>query len=235
MSLTGGFEHLPLANGDVAPIRVRVDGRARRISLTIDKIDGVVTLTAPTEAALPAARRFLSTRTNWIAARRAEVKPRTPFAPGEAAPVLGRMRRLDHDAGAVDPARLEPDRLVVGGPASKFAAGVTNFLKVEARKRLTEAAHKHAAKLDVAVEAVTVRDPKTRWGSCASTGRLSFSWRLVMAPEHVLSYVAAHEVAHLRHMNHSAEFWDVVAELDPDYERAETWLKQEGMGLRRYG
>ena len=85
MSSTGGFEHLPLANGDVAPIRVRVDGRARRISLTIDKIDGVVTLTAPTEAALPAARRFLSTRTNWIAARRAEVKPRTPFAPGEAA------------------------------------------------------------------------------------------------------------------------------------------------------
>lgn len=212
-----------------------MDRRARRISLVIDKIDGVVTLTAPTEAALPAARRFLSKRTGWIAARRAEVEPKIPFAPGEAAPFLGRKRLLVHDAAALDPIRLERARLIVGGPASAFADAVTRFLKLEAKRRLTEAARRYAEMLDVTIDAVGVRDPKTRWGSCGSNGRLSFSWRLVMAPEHVLTYVAAHEVAHLKHMNHSPEYWDVVASLDQDYAEAEVWLKREGLSLRRYG
>lgn len=235
MSSTGDFEHLPLENGDLVPIRIRVDGRVRRISLSIDKIDGVVTLTAPTRAALPEARRFLSTRTNWIAARRAEVTPKTPFAPGHELPFLGRPRLMTHDPLARDPVRLDGSRLIVGGPASTFARAVTTFLKLEAKRRLTAAALNHAAKIGVQIANVAVRDPKTRWGSCASTARLSFSWRLVMAPEFVLDYVAAHEVAHLEHMNHSPEYWRLVAELDPDYQRAEDWLKREGLGLRRYG
>ena len=235
MSSTGNYEHLPLANGDVAPIRVRVDGRAKRISIKVDRIGGVVTLTAPTRAALPAARRFLSTRTRWIAEKRAGVEPMQPFADGGVVPFLGRNRHIAYDPAAQDPVLLTPDRLIVGGAESALAAAVRTFLKAEAKRRLWAAAQSYARQIDREVVAISVRDAKTRWGSCGDTGRLSFSWRLVMAPESVLTYVAAHEVAHLRHMHHGPEFWALVAELDPAWEAAETWLKQDGPGLRRYG
>jgi len=235
MSSTGNFEHLPLANGDVAPVRIRVDGRAKRISIKVDRIGGVVTLTAPTRAALPAARRFLSTRTRWIAEKRAAMEPMQPFLPGANVPVLGRERRIVHAPKARDPVRLTPSELHVGGAESATPDAVAKFLKAEAKRRLSAAADEHAARIGETVAAVTVRDTKTRWGSCGATGRLSFSWRLVMAPELVLNYVAAHEVAHLRHMHHGPEFWSLVAELDPDWEEAEVWLKLEGPGLRRYG
>jgi len=235
MSSTGSFEHLPLANGDVAEVHIRVDGRARRISIKVDRIGGLVTLTAPSRSALPAARRFLSRRVDWIAERRAGAETAVPLVPGRDVPVLGRPRRIDHDPQARDLARLLPDSLVVGGRASAVDRTVRTFLKAEARRRLEAAAQNYAARIGRRVAAVSVRDQKTRWGSCAASGRLSFSWRLVMAPERVLTYVAAHEVAHLRHMNHSPDFWSLVAKLDPDWRAAEKWLKHEGPALRRYG
>ncbi len=235
MSSTGNFEHLPLANGDVAPIRIRVDGRAKRISIKVERIGGLVTLTAPTRAALPEARRFLSTRTLWIAEKRAKIEPFTPFADGAAVPVLGRERLIRHAPRAIDPVVLSPDSLTVGGAASALPGVVRAFFKTEAKRRLTTATSAHAARIDADIMGLTVRDTKTRWGSCAATGRLSFSWRLVMAPEHVLDYVAAHEVAHLRHMHHGPEFWALVARLDPAWEKAEAWLKRSGPTLRRYG
>lgn len=235
MSSTGSYEHLPLANGDVAPVRVRVDGRAKRISIKVEKVGGLVILTAPTEKALPEARRFMSTRTNWIAARRAAMHTRLPFEHGAETPFLGRMRRIEHAPDAADPARIDGDRLVIAGRKAKIADAVQKFMKVEAKRRLESAAHDHAAKIGRSVANVSVRDQKTRWGSCAASGRLSFSWRLVMAPESVLSYVAAHEVAHLKHMHHGPAFWRLVAKLDPDWEAAEAWLKEDGPSLRRYG
>ncbi len=235
MSSTGDFEHLYLANGDIAPVRVRIDGRARRISLKVEKIGGLVTLTAPTASALPAARRFMSKRVDWIAQKRASAQQTTPFAAGESIPVFGRLRRIEHDPDARDPVRLDAGRLTVGGSPSGIAAGIGRFIRAEALRRLKTASAAHADKIGAEIAAVSVRDPRTRWGSCSSTGRLSFSWRLAMAPPSVLDYVAAHEVAHLKHMNHGPAFWDLVATLDPAWEAAEAWLTKEGPTLRRYG
>lgn len=235
MSSTGNFEHLPLANGDLVPIRFRVDGRARRISIKIEKIGGLVTVTAPTESALPAARRFLSKRVGWLAARRSETEPATPFNAGERVPYLGRLRRLVAAPKAIDPVTTTDDALIFAGPPETIERNLIRFYKADALNRLKSAAARHAKEIDAEITGITVRDPKTRWGSCAATGRLSFSWRLVMAPLSVLDYVAAHEVAHLRHMNHGDAFWKLVAELDPEYSTAEDWLKNEGPGLRRYG
>ncbi|MEL0002007.1 MAG: SprT family zinc-dependent metalloprotease [Rhodospirillales bacterium] len=235
MSLTGPYEHLPLANGDIAPVHIRVDGRAKRISLKVEKIGGLVTLTAPSEAKLPEARRFMSKRTRWIAERRAEAHEITPFALGSAVPFLGRMRKIVQDKSANDPLIVFGDQILIAGPGSSVKSSVYRFFKAEALRRLVESTSKYAAKSDVTVKRVSIRDAKTRWGSCSADGRLSFSWRLVMAPEHVLDYVAAHEVAHLKHMNHSPEYWTHLAGLFPEFKSSERWLKENGPSLRSYG
>jgi predicted metal-dependent hydrolase len=89
--------------------------------------------------------------------------------------------------------------------------------------------------LQVAIERIGVRDTASRWGSCSSDGALSYSWRLIFAPAFVLDYLAAHEVAHCRELNHSARFWRVVDQLTPERRRGEAWLKANGNSLHRYG
>ena len=89
--------------------------------------------------------------------------------------------------------------------------------------------------LGVKVKRISIRDQSSRWGSCTSAGSLSFSWRLILAPPYVLDYLAAHEVAHLVEMNHSARFWRVVGKVCPHTERAKTWLDTHGNDLHRYG
>ena len=194
-----------------------------------------MTLTAPSRKLLPEARKFMSKRTGWIAARRANAYALTPFEAGEYIPVFGQDRLVYFDPQAVDPIRLIKNNLIIGGAENCIAETIILFFKVEARRRLTAAAEQYAHQIEETVKAVTVRDAKTRWGSCSSTGRLSFSWRLTMAPPNVLGYVAAHEVAHLKHMHHGPEFWTLVAKLDPNWEAAEDWLNKHGPGLRRYG
>ena len=235
MLLTGNYEHLPLSNGDIAPVRVRVDGRSKQISLKVDRVGGLVTLTAPTAAKLPEARRFMSKRTRWIAERRAEAQKMIPFTPGSVIPFLGNMHTIVHDADANDLVRIKEGQILVGGVRSSISRLIIRFLKSEALRRLTLSTNKYADLSGKKVQRISVRDAKTRWGSCSADGRLSFSWRLVMAPENVLDYVAAHEVAHLAHMNHSDQYWAHLAEIFPDFKVAEIWLKKNGPSLRCYG
>ena len=115
------------------------------------------------------------------------------------------------------------------------ARRVSDFLRREARRELEIASLKFAAALGVAIKRVAVRDQSSRWGSCSTTGVLSFSWRLILAPGEVLDYLAAHEVAHLVEMNHSARFWRVVQQICPGHERAKAWLDANGSDLHRYG
>jgi hypothetical protein len=125
--------------------------------------------------------------------------------------------------------------LHVAGDARHVHRRVMDFLKREARKRLEDAVRRHCAKIDVKARDVTLRDTTSRWGSCSATGGLNFSWRLIMAPPHVLDYLAAHEVAHLIHMNHSDEFWALTRKLSNETDSAEAWLKAHGASLHRYG
>lgn len=234
MSSTGGFERLEVG-GAAADVRIRVDGRAKRISIKVDRVGGGITLTAPSRAMLPEARRFLKSRSQWVEARKAESVKRTPFADGAAIPVHGRLREIIHDPSAPDPVRLTETAIIVSGTAELLPTLLTNFFKAEARRALKEASERHAATLGKTIAGLTIRDQKTRWGSCSSSGKLSFSWRLAMAPPYVLEYLAAHEAAHLRHMNHGPKFWNLVASLDPNWRKAEDWLKRHGPNLRRYG
>jgi predicted metal-dependent hydrolase len=129
----------------------------------------------------------------------------------------------------------EGETLCVAGDTRHLARRVRDFLKREAKRDLEAASRRHALALGLAPRRVVVRDQTSRWGSCSSTGVLSYSWRLILAPPHVLDYLAAHEVAHLKEMNHSPRFWRLVDQLDPQWQRAKAWLDAHGTQLHRYG
>jgi predicted metal-dependent hydrolase len=125
--------------------------------------------------------------------------------------------------------------LCVAGGVEHVDRRVSDFLKREARHDLQRSAEAYADELGVKVKRLSIRDQSSRWGSCTSAGSLSFSWRLILAPPYVLDYLAAHEVAHLVEMNHSARFWRVVARVCGSVERAKVWLDTHGNDLHRYG
>jgi predicted metal-dependent hydrolase len=125
--------------------------------------------------------------------------------------------------------------IAVAGDSPHIARRVREFLEAEAKRDLAAAVRRYTGALGVAAKRITVRDTTSRWGSCSASQTLNFSWRLIMAPPYVLDYLAAHEVAHLIHLNHSPRFWALARKLSPDTDRAETWLKAHGVDLHRYG
>ena len=213
---------------------------ARRITLRVSSATGEVVLTLPERADLFAAQRFANAHAAWIAARLDKVPVRTPFVPQARVPLRGLPHRIVHwsTAGGVTRALDGPDGesiIAVACEPPHVARRVREFLEREARRDLGEAVRRHADKLGLAPKRIAVRDTKSRWGSCSAGGHLSFSWRLVMAPPFVLDYLAAHEVAHLKELNHSPRFWRVVRDLCPGTDEAEAWLKRHGAELHRYG
>jgi predicted metal-dependent hydrolase len=162
------------------------------------------------------------------------IAPALDFAPGAAVPVGGVPHEIVHVERQVG-ARIEGGAIHVGGEAAFLRRRVADALRAEARRRMAERAHHHAARLGVKPRAIRCKDTRSRWGSCAPDGTLAFSWRLVMAPDWVLDYVVAHEVAHLRELNHSARFWAHVDALAPQREAAEEWLRRNGPALLRMG
>jgi hypothetical protein len=214
--------------------RERVSARARRVSLRVDVAAGVIVLVRPARVSETVARAFVAKQRRWIERHLALLLPPIALVDGATLPVLGR----DHTICAMPTAKRgvwsEADVLFVSGATEHLSRRVTDWIKAEARRTFAAWAHDFAGRIDRRVSRVTVRDTASRWGSCSRDGRLSLSWRLYLAPEAVARYVVAHEVAHLRHMNHSAAFWRTVAQLTPEAERARQWLRRHGAGLHRY-
>ena len=154
---------------------------------------------------------------------------------GARLPLRGKLHEIRAAARGPAPVWCEDGIIWVRGDAAHAGRRVLDFLKRQARATFETRALYHAAKLGVAPSRITVRDTASRWGSCSSTRSLSFSWRLILAPDFVLDYVVAHEVAHLKEMNHSPRFWAHVRSLVADIEAPQTWLKVHGRELQRYG
>jgi len=223
---------------EVVPVRLRRSAGARRISLRVSEMARQVVLTVPKRAALSTALAFLERHAGWIGERRAAWTAPIALQEGAIFPLRGVAHRVVLAAPVGVPSlRLDGETPVIELPAADanaLARRLSAFLKAEARRDLEAATAPHLAALDVQATAFRIGDPKSRWGSCSARGTLSFSWRLVLAPPYVLDYVAAHEVAHLRELNHSPRFWALVAGLYPEFEAAELWLKRHGAGLHRY-
>ena len=221
-------------------VRVRRHRQARRYTLRIQAPTREVVLTIPPRGTLKEAREFAQKHGGWIAARLGRLPEAVPFAQGVMVPLRGTPHRIAHRRGARGTVWTETDAndgrlLCVAGEAPHIDRRVGDFLRREARRDLEAASLRFAADLGVTVRRVSVRDQSSRWGSCSTTGVLSYSWRLILAPAFVLEYLAAHEVAHLAEMNHSPRFWRLVKGLCPGHERAKVWLDVHGSDLHRYG
>ncbi|GLS88101.1 zinc metalloprotease [Cypionkella aquatica] len=211
-------------------ISLRRNARARRFSLRVSQATGAVTLSLPTRAREAEAMAFARAQEGWIRAALARMPVASRVGIGCDLPFEGKILRLQ--AGPGRSVRVEGDLMVVPGDPQRAAARISAFLKVQARNRLVAASDHYAGLIGRKVSQVTLRDTRSRWGSCTSDGALMYSWRLIMAPPRVLDYVAAHEVAHMLEMNHSDRFWAVVQRLFPGWQAERSWLKREGGSLQ---
>jgi predicted metal-dependent hydrolase len=226
-------------DGEVYLVRVRRHRQARRYTLRINAATREVVLTMPTRGSLSQARDFAEKHGGWIAARLRRLPEAAPFAHGAMLPLRGVEHRIEHRRHARGTVWVEESKevrlLCVAGEAPHVGRRVRDYLKREAKRDLEAASRQAAQALGVRHARVSVRDQASRWGSCSTTGVLSYSWRLILAPPYVLEYLAAHEVAHLVEMNHSRRFWRLVERICPDMGRAKAWLDAHGAGLHRYG
>jgi predicted metal-dependent hydrolase len=220
-------------------IRIRRHRRARRYTLRIHPSDREAILTMPPRGTLADAKEFAQRHGAWIAARLGRLPKAAPFHPGTLVPLRGHDHKIVHRGGRgtvwTDTRDTGEKIICVAGEVAHIDRRVHDFLKREARHDLQRACDRYAAELGVKVRRLSIRDQSSRWGSCTSAGSLSFSWRLILAPSYVLDYLAAHEVAHLVEMNHSARFWRVVGKICPQMERAKAWLDTHGNDLHRFG
>ena len=213
-------------------VAIKRSARARRISLRVSGVDGRVSLTLPNRAAMAEAQGFLREKEPWIRAHLDKQPEATVIVPGSSFPIEGVQRKVVETATKV--VRLHPHWVEVPFGPEKTPARLRAFLKLLARDRLASASQYYAGQIGYSFGKITMRDTRSRWGSCTSEGNLMYSWRLILAPAQVLDYVAAHEVSHLAEMNHSPAFWAHVARVMPGYKAHRKWLRDNGASLHRY-
>jgi predicted metal-dependent hydrolase len=217
------------------PVLLRRSAQARRLNLRVSGLDGRVSLTLPHSLPLAEGLAFLHSKEEWLRAALGRVSGPQLVQPGGEILLRGvRVRiieraRLPRVVEAGDTLLVPPDP-----QGSRTGLRVSAYLKNEAQSALVPASTKYARLLGRSITAISLRDTRSRWGSCTAQGRLMYSWRLIMAPPKVLDYVAAHEVAHLAHMDHSPAFWACVRQLMPDYAHHRAWLRAHGAELHRY-
>lgn len=228
---------LQTSSGRSVQVRLEVNTRARRVLLRVDPKQREGVAVAPRSRDLQAAAAFARERADWLDAQMSHLPLPRPLADGAVVPLRGMPCRLSL-GGPGRTARLsvgEETVLSAPGDPDTFAQRIVRYLRKAALSDLGDAVDRHCATLGVAARRVSVKDTRSRWGSCTADGRLAFSWRLVLAPPEVLDYVAAHECAHLLEMNHSERFWGHVARCRPDWKVQRDWLRQHGASLHAVG
>ncbi len=225
-------------DGEAIPVTFRRNVRARRVILRMDEAGDGILLTLPRGANPDRALDFAASQAAWIWSQRGRRAVPVPFGPGAVVPLRGVPHELVHRPGGRGPVWTEAGpgpAICVSGRPEHVERRVIDWLKREARRDLSAASNTYAERMGARYARLTLRDTASRWGSCSSNGALSYSWRLILAPSHVLDYVAAHEVAHLVEMNHSKPFWTLVERHCPRAREARGWLKTSGKSLHLYG
>lgn len=222
--------------GRTLPLRIVENDRARRLTLRIDAGGRGLRITVPPGLRQGEVDRFLDRHQGWLEQRLAKVPDRPQVRPGIKIPIRGVPHLIVHEGGTRGTVRQSQDdsgpTLVVHGDRMHLPRRIADFLKREAKRDIEAMVARHCEAAGRRAKAIRFRDTTSRWGSCTSDGVLSFSWRIMMAPTPVINYLVAHEVAHLREMNHGPKFWKLCEELCPDTERCKAWLKRNGGALQ---
>lgn len=230
------LERMHEVGGRTLPLRIVENARARRLTLRIDAGGQGLRVTVPPGIPAREVDRFIDRHQGWLEARIAKVPDKPQIRPGVKIPVRGVPHLIVHEAdkrGSVTVAEVDgAPALIVHGERAHLARRVADFLKREAKKDIEALVVKHTAAVGRRAKAIRFKDTTSRWGSCTSDGSLSFSWRIMMARPTVIDYLVAHEVAHLKEMNHGPKFWALCRELCPRTDEARAWLKKNGAALQ---
>lgn len=214
-----GYQH----SGAVRYAHLKISGRKRQITLKV-----------PKGTSMQDVDSALALRESWIDRfiEQLQLANEIPVQLGMSMPFKGQATLISHEEQAGQ-TEYDGDRLCIRGQKQNWRRELEKYLRQEARISIAQAVEAYAQELDVAPKKIAIRDTKSRWGSCSTSGTLSFSWRAIMAPPPVLHYLAAHEVSHMRHMDHSPAFWDQVAACMPDWALWRDWLHLHGMELMK--
>jgi predicted metal-dependent hydrolase len=222
--------------GRTLPLRIVENDRARRLTLRIDAGGRGLRITVPPGISAREVDGFLRRHQGWLEQRLAKVPERPQVRPGIKIPLRGVPHLIVHEPGKRGTVSIATGEagpvLTVHGDRLHLPRRLADFLKREAKREIEALVEKHCAKVGRRAKAIRFKDTTSRWGSCTSDGALSFSWRIMMAPPAVINYLVAHEVAHLKEMNHGPKFWKLCEELCPDTERCKAWLKRNGGALQ---
>jgi len=219
-------------------VNIKRSKKAKRVALRLDPVERVINLVVPERMPLKTAYSFARQHENWVRKTLEKLPNTIAFTHGTALPVFGDSVRLDI---TTDPTlkrttlKQYDDILNIKTYQNDPTSRITTHLKKIARAGLSDMASEKADTINKVIKSVSIRDTKSRWGSCSQDGHLSFSWRLIFAPYSSIDYVVAHEVAHLIHMDHSRDFWNLCNELSFDYKNGKHWMKQNGNSLMCYG
>jgi predicted metal-dependent hydrolase len=216
--------------------RIIVSARARTMRLRVDRRTGEVLLTVPRRASARKALEWASTHRAWVESQLAAIEPRERLVPGASLSLFGEPHAIFWNESRARVPVVEAGRILIGGPTETLEARLLRWLRREARSLLSLESAEFAARAGVRIVRISVGDPRSRWGSCSSSGAIRYSWRLILAPPFVRRATVAHEVAHLVHMNHGADFHALVALLlGEDARPARLWLRRHGAKLHRIG
>jgi len=211
---------------------IRRSARARRVRVNVEPVTGAVTVTLPSRTRERVAGHAVVELAPWIERRRAEgARTRATIAArGDGLPYLGATLAVRPEPGRTRPHRVG-DTLLVPGDRAVRAAAVERWYRRAARAEIAPRVERATAALGVRSTGLTIRNQRTRWGSCSAAGALSFNWRLLLAPPAILDYVVWHECCHLVHLDHSPRFWALVAAHDPGHREHARWLREHGAAL----
>lgn len=229
-----------LPGPDGVPITIKRTNRRKTVAIHVD--GGDIRILAPKRLSVRTLQDLIEHRSDWIRAKlhlqaaRPSLPPRT-FVEGDRFAYLGRVYRLEIDHTGPAPARLKSGRLIVAirpgdGEKARIEASLADWYRHQAGRHLAEKTVRFASTLDVRPKAVTLKNYRSRWGSCTARGDIFYNWRIIMAPSRIVDYLVVHELAHLVHHNHSPRFWACVASVLPDYRAHRDWLKLNGATLR---
>ena len=217
------------------PIRIKWSTRARRLILRIDPTSEGGVLTVPSGATKKEAVLLAQHSAAWLHEKIQGRPARQMFYDGHVLSLLDTPVTIRHAPEERSGVQLNGSDLIVSGRAEHVQRRVFDWLKDHTKDVITPRAELMADQLGRRIRKISVRNTRSRWGSCSHTGNLSFCWRLILTPNWVLNYVIAHEVSHLAHMNHSPEFWGTVENFDVETDRARAWLNKNSGRLQRIG
>ena len=234
-----------LVDGIVIPYEIKHSKKAKRINLTVR--EDLVKISLPWGIPLKTAREFMELKKEWVLGhiqsfqKRKREKLSRKFLAGEKFPYLDQIITLQTRSIAGEQIEVHltgdtiwiclPEKLAKTDRSFQVRAALFSWYKEQARTILGEKIVYYAQLLGVSCNQFRIKEQKTRWGSCSNKGNINLNWRIILAPESVVNYLVLHEVAHLKQLNHSSAFWQLIEKHLPDYRSCKKWLKEQGRDL----